>query len=492
MENTIININQKISSNTKIIEVQGDIIVPDIKPDIVSIVNTNAIPYIYKEEVLSGRIRIEGNVDTYIVYLADNGENRSIGTTLTFIDNIEDIKIKEGNFAKQNITLENIEAKVLNERKIMIKAILKVKSDVFERKEISLNNDYNDINDVQKLTENLNIKSLVGANTVRTSIKEDITTDDYNISEIIKVSINIKNSENKISINKVLAKAEAEIKVIFLADDGRIGTVSGNIPVMSFIDIDKISDKNICNIDYLVRNMLFKVSSVNKHTINCQIEFEVSCEAYEIKNIEVIQDMYGINTNINFTKKDVLVQTNGEDISEKININENVIVEDILNIYDVMMSAKVININKIGSSYNYECELNICFYYEADSKTGLNIKNVTLPFNFKLNNDLGDIDFEFKRSDFKINGENVDCDIEIVAIQKNNNTKNISILENVEISEIDDNDDGYKMFVYFVKQNDTVWSIGKMFRVPVQDILSQNEIENENSISAGDRLYIMG
>ena len=31
-----------------------------------------------------------------------------------------------------------------------------------------------------------------------------------------------------------------------------------------------------------------------------------------------------------------------------------------------------------------------------------------------------------------------------------------------------------------------------MFRVPVQDILSQNEIENENSISAGDRLYIMG
>ena len=119
MENTIININQKISSNTKIIEVQGDIIVPDIKPDIVSIVNTNAIPYIYKEEVLSGRIRIEGNVDTYIVYLADNGEYRSIGTTLTFIDNIEDIKIKEGNFAKQNITLENIETKVLNERKIM-------------------------------------------------------------------------------------------------------------------------------------------------------------------------------------------------------------------------------------------------------------------------------------------------------------------------------------------------------------------------------------
>ena len=71
-----ININKKIASNTKNIEVTGDIIVPDIKPDIVSIVNTNASCYIFKQEVSTGRIRVEGNIDAYVVYLADNGENR--------------------------------------------------------------------------------------------------------------------------------------------------------------------------------------------------------------------------------------------------------------------------------------------------------------------------------------------------------------------------------------------------------------------------------
>ena len=122
MEKNIVTINKKIASNTKNVEVLGDIIVPDIKPDIVNIVNANGMPFIYKEEVNSGRIRIDGNIDTYIVYLADNGENRSIQTTLSFSESIENSEILESSLVKENLTLENIEAKVLNERKISIKA----------------------------------------------------------------------------------------------------------------------------------------------------------------------------------------------------------------------------------------------------------------------------------------------------------------------------------------------------------------------------------
>ena len=95
MEKNIVVINKKTASNTKRIEVNGDIIVPDIKPDIVNIINTNAIAYIYKEEVSTGRIRVDGNIDTYIVYLADNGETRSMQTTLSFVETIEDTSITE-------------------------------------------------------------------------------------------------------------------------------------------------------------------------------------------------------------------------------------------------------------------------------------------------------------------------------------------------------------------------------------------------------------
>lgn len=40
----------------KNIEVKGDIIVPDAKPDIVNVIGTNSNPYIYKEECTERKI----------------------------------------------------------------------------------------------------------------------------------------------------------------------------------------------------------------------------------------------------------------------------------------------------------------------------------------------------------------------------------------------------------------------------------------------------
>ena len=68
MEKNIVVINKRLFSETKTIEVNGDIIVPDIKPDIVSVINTNGIGYVYKEDLNTGRVRVDGNIDTYIVY----------------------------------------------------------------------------------------------------------------------------------------------------------------------------------------------------------------------------------------------------------------------------------------------------------------------------------------------------------------------------------------------------------------------------------------
>lgn len=244
-----------------------------------------------------------------------------------------------------------------------------------KKSEIEIASDFENIGDVQKLKETLDIKSIIGENKVKTSIKEDISVDNsYEIAEILKTDIQITNLENKISYNKVLAKADACVKIIFLAEDGRIGVANSEIPIMSFIDIDKITDTNICNVEYLIRNMLFKINSKEMHSISCQIDFEVNCEAFEIKTVEVIQDMYGIKNNIDFIRKDIEVQINSNEKLESISMNEKVAIEDILNIYDVSCKAKVINSNKSGNLYNYECELNLDFYYEADNRNGLNTK----------------------------------------------------------------------------------------------------------------------
>ena len=490
MEKNTVLINKIVTSTTKVLDVSGDIIVPDIKPDIVNVINTNGIPYIYKEDLSNGKVRFDGNIDTYVVYLADNGETKSIGATLSFSDSIEDSHIKDTCILKQKVLVELIESKVLNERKITIKASLKVKTEVYETENLEILSNFDTEENLEMLKETLEVKSLIGTNKVKTSIKEDIAVDNYyNVSEILKTSVEIKNTENKISYNKILAKADAEVKVIFLSEDGRIGMASSNIPVMSFIDLEKVADTNTCMTTYTARNMLFKVNSKESHTISCQIEFEVECMAFETKSIDVLEDMYGIKNNVKFSKKEVDVLLAKEISKEKININERVPLENILNIFDVSAFSRKINSTKSGNFYNVEAEVILNIYYEADNRNGLNVKEVVFPFMMKLESD-ENVDFEIGNKQFTVSGENVNCDIEIFATNNLKATRRISIIENVEIQEREPEED-YKMFMYFVKPGDSVWNIAKKFKVCKSDIIDLNKLENPNKLNVGDRLYIM-
>ncbi len=487
MEKSMVVINKKIGSTVKTIEVAGDIIVPDIKPDILNIINTNGIPYIYKEDIGNGRIRLDGNIDTYIVYLSDTGETRSIQTTLSFSESVEENKITENSFSRQVVSLEKIEAKVLNERKISVKANVKIKCDIYEKTDIEINNDFNNIQDFEMLKETLDIKSVIGKNQVKTSIKEDITIDNsYTVAEILKVDVEVSNLENKISYNKILAKADSNIKIIFLSEDGRIGVANASFPIMSFIDIDKITDSNFCEVNYSIRNMVFKP---NKNLVTCQLEFEAFAVAYETKTIDVVQDMYGLNNDIEFTKKEVMVEVSAETKNNVINLNERILIEDILNVLDVSMNPRIINKTQMGNSYNIECEMVMDIFYDADNRNGLNVKNVTLPFVVKTQIP-EDIELVVSNKQFTVSNENVNCDVEITVKENNSALKNISILENVSSKPSEDEQD-YKMFVYFVKQGDTVWNIAKRFRVKMGDIIELNNLENPDKLQVGDRLYIM-
>ncbi len=344
MEKNTISINKKMASKMKNIEVKGDIIVPDAKPDIVTIINTNSNSYIYKEECIDGKYRFDGNVDTRIVYLSDNGETKCIQTTLDFMDFIEEVNISSQMTTKYRIEVVNQETKILNERKISVTMNLKVYVQFFECQNIEYMDDLSSLSGVEKLQESVELNTIVAMNTIKSSLKEDISFDETEgIEEILKSDIMIGNIENKMSYHKVLSKADVTIKILYITESAKIGTCEATIPIMNFIDMEKVTDEDVCHIDYKIRNLNFKPNAKEMKTINCQIDFEVGCEVYQKKTIELVQDMYGIHKNIMFNQKTVEVQTQMESVKETVNVSENVLVEDIRSLCDVDCHPHITN-----------------------------------------------------------------------------------------------------------------------------------------------------
>lgn len=489
MEKNTISINKKMAEKVKNIEVKGDIIVPDSKPDIVNIINTNSNPYIYKEEINDGKYRFDGNLDAHIIYLSDNGETKCIQTTLDFMDQIEDSVFNNQMSTKYRIELVGVDTKILNERKVTLSVNMKICFDFFECKEIEYLDDLNSLTGVEKLQETVELNSLVATNKVKSSLKEDLAINEVDeISEILKIDIDVANIENKISYNKVLSKADVNIVILYIADTGKIGKLVTSVPIMNFIDLEKVTDEDTCNIEYKIRNMLFKPNSKEQKSISCQIDFEVCCEVYNKRTIEIVQDMYGIGKNVTFNQRPIEVQTDMEVQKEHVNISENILVEDIRNLHFVNCMANITNKTTMGNLSNYEGEVCVDIYYEAGNN--LSVKTVKIPFMVKLEGNSDNIEINFTRKSFKLNNEEVVCDIDMDVTPNNTNYKTINIIDNVQEEECEEEND-YAMIVYFVKQGDTVWSIARNFRVTQESIIQANNLQDDNRINVGEKLYIM-
>lgn len=322
MEKQKIKIKREVMELEKETEVKTDIIVPDIKPDMVAIKTTNANTYICKEEVSTGKLRVDGRIDGYVTYLSESGESRSLEITLDYIENIDDEKIRDNFTSRNYVTLKEIDAKILNERKISVTAKVKIEAKFFEKEEVefikAIENEKFEIKE-----EKYKIKKIIGDSKAATSVKEFLETENQvPISEIIKVEPSLSNVENKISFNKVLSKADLNLRVTYQTEDLKEGVVSGNFPITSFIDMENVKDSQICESDYRIKNMFFKVDSVVSSKITFEIDFNVDLDVYEEEETSIIQDMYSIEKDVDLKCSEIEICADGE--TKKISIIEDV------------------------------------------------------------------------------------------------------------------------------------------------------------------------
>ena len=290
-------INQIIGKKVDTAIIEEDFVVPDIKPDILNAINTSGVVCIYKKEVMDGKIRMDGCVNTYIMYLADDGESavRSLNVNLDFSHIVDFSNLKIGMMVETNVAIKTIEW-----RKINVRAILEIELNAYSNEDLEFVQQIGDIKDVQLLKENLSINSLLGTGNTKVYAKDTIMIDSVDdLAEIMKVNLDIRNREIKVSYNKILVKADCIVKIMYLTGDNRICTKTASIPVMGFVDMPNVTDDNICEVNFEIKNILIKPNSIEEHSIYVEMEVQVKCMVYEEKQItdtsQEIQEKIGLN-----------------------------------------------------------------------------------------------------------------------------------------------------------------------------------------------------
>lgn len=493
-------VNKLVATKKEVILVEGDMIVPDSKPDILNTICTSGVVCIYKKEVLEEKVRIDGNINTYIMYMADDSKDkvRGLTTSLDFSESIQIANCKEGMNCKLNTKLKSIEAKVINGRKVGIKAAIEIEINIYSNEEVEIVNNVQNAEDIQILKEDLKVNSLVGMGDTKIYAKDTVNIDNVdNLAEILKADVAIGEKDVKISYNKILTKSEASIKIMYLTEDNRINNITAKIPVVGFIDIPNVTEENMCDVDYEIKNIVLKPNSAEEHSIYIELEISVVATVYEEKEINLIQDLYSPSENLIFNKKRITTITNKKNIRETKQVREKVNIEGIENrsIIDVDVVPMIEKENQLNNKINYEGELELRFIL---SNSDLQVDNrvVKIPFNYTVEEQCGDdninrnMEMEITNQDFIVQeGGVVNSNIDITMNLNSYRSANMNIIDEIQTDGEREAED-YSILMYIVKKDDTLWKIAKRFGSTVEDIVRINGIEDENKIYPDQKLFI--
>ncbi|MCL2354527.1 MAG: DUF3794 domain-containing protein, partial [Oscillospiraceae bacterium] len=378
-------INQLIGQKREMMEAQGDVIVNDVKPDVLKVISSSGTACVYKKEVMEGKVRLDGSINTYVIYLADDEEGsvRSLNTVLDFTKFIDVEQSKPGMMLDENVVIKNFECNILNSRKINVKANLEASVKVYSNENVEVINNIEAMESIQVLKKQMSIHSLVGQGSSRTHAKETIAIETPDeLAEIMQTKVRISGREAKVSYNKVLVKADLDVDAMYLTEDNRINTVNAKIPVMGFVDMPDVTDDNICDVKCKLKNLIIKPNNSEMHSIYIEAEIELVCFVYEEKQIDIIEDLYSTSSELKCRKRNIRTMARRHSQRERCNVKEQMAIPEIgaNKLYNVDVKPSIVEMKKQGDKVVFEGEVGLEFLFEHNN--AVTTKALNVPFNF--------------------------------------------------------------------------------------------------------------
>lgn len=504
IENQILNLNKCTIRDVKTSWIEQDIVVPDIKPDVIKIIRIEANVFVTEKEVMDGNIKLKGNITYYIIYNDENKRARTITATYPYSKTIDEPDSRQNMNIRVVPSIKNIIYSVPNERKIAVKTEIAFR---YRLNDVGCYNLLTRIDSEEKLetkTEKQIFLNIIEQKTHNIESREDIMLPENSkgASEILRIETNIINTEYKVSYNKIMVKGEIKANIIYMdnSDDKEIANYQNNIPFASVIEFQNISDNSKFDIEYTLKNFELTVNSNETNDNMLTVTYKIEAEAimYEENEIKYIGDFYSTNTELKYDMKNEVANKIIETIEKNIELVETVgkVAGQETTISDYYIDISGIN-TKIVSGNVYisgMIKANVLIMNsetkEIENKIYEIAMETTIPLSKDVDEKFVNINIQVENAKVELSGTDIVVKINIKITVKLEEEYNINIIDNITSEEIDESKFD-SMNMYIVKKGDTLWAISKKYKTTVSKITNTNNLKDENKLEVGQKILII-
>ena len=536
-----------ISSKLKLVDIkkkpqirifiEEDILVPDVKPDLASIISMDGNIKLSEKEIHTSQfdtdtIKITGDLiiqTLYIPEIVDGEPMVAIESRLPFKNETE---IKTGPYSDLMVTpiIESIDYTVVNERKFKVKATVALGLREYSNMDIEIFEGIRD-EEVQMLKEKIQLTDVALRKTETAEIKEDLMLKDTmpEIQKILKYDVNVVENHKQITKEKAVINASVYCNIMYLGTDAATeinkseiedNNNEGAIPVLyqgkteftQFIRLD--NDNSHVSQNPAGSKVNFHIASLNlnvkedgngkNNIFELDMNVETGLELYKNIDKEVVTDVYHHLKDIQYETDEIgLMALSGSGVAEVsvreiINVPERHGNVDRIAYISGKVSEKSAYIEQGKSNVEGNVTIGLICISADEKKSTFNIKQ-EIPFRSSMEipgitpEMVADNDIILKDLWFdKINNRQIEVNAGIVvntaisSQEKHQLVKNISFLENAQ--EIQ-NSPG--IIVYITRVGDNIWKIAKKYRTTIDEIKRVNELDYSKDIKPGTKLLIV-
>ena len=283
--------------------VEGDVIVPDVKPDIQKILQVENNVAITRKTVQPDKVHVEGVVKLNILYIPD-GECgdlvKSISACQEFVHTI-DIKGASPDM-EACVSAEGGESEytLVNSRKLNIRTKVGLTVRLLCHKEVEIATGIEDrccVEFKEKLVKVYNPKIDVQREFVLRE-RLEIPSSKPSVREILKFSARVAGTELTFLENKAVVKGEAKILVMYSGEcESPVPeTMEYTSAFCETLEIEGICEDMKGEVDYRVKDCNFEVcpdSDGDKKIIATELVICAGVQAFEMVEVSAIEDAYG-------------------------------------------------------------------------------------------------------------------------------------------------------------------------------------------------------
>lgn len=298
LELTYQNLNffEPVVDTTLYQEETAESIVPDSCPDIARIVLTTGLPLVTERIVQEGKGELSGQVRAVILYQPEGEFSlRRLDVTVPFKSTVTGSEITSGSRMIAIPTLQALETRILNPRKVLVRVNLAVGVKIYAPISLQLCSQVEapEQAGVEQLQESCRTYCTVAVQEKDFTYSDELPLGNGRggVEELLDQRVHFRCTESKIIGSKLIFKGDAELHLLYRTADGIEGA-DYKLPFSQIMEVSELGENTDCDLDIRLTDLRCELGSDGGNLV--YVNFEVLAQAVirEQRELPLVRDMY--------------------------------------------------------------------------------------------------------------------------------------------------------------------------------------------------------